>query len=501
MSPDPRRELLARRSSGVLLHLSSLPGPNGCGDLGAAALHMVDWLASAAQSIWQVLPLTPTGAGHSPYQSPSAFAGNPALVDLDSLQRSGWLALDDRPAFDAAHCDFDRALPWRAAMLRRAWQGFCMHARPEHRAALDAFVERERAWLDDYALFMLLDGRYGAPWTAWPAPLARRDPRALAELRERAADELGHWHFVQWCFDQQWRRLREHAQARGVALAGDLPIFVAHHSADVWAHPQLFDLDDTGAPRVVAGVPPDYFSATGQRWGNPLYRWSLMAHDGYAWWKQRLARLLGQVDLVRIDHFRGFESYWEIPAHLPTAEGGRWVRGPGRDFFLAMQDAFGALPVIAEDLGVDMDAAIALRKACGFPGMRVLQFGFDGHAQNPHLPHNYEAATVAYTGTHDNDTTVGWWNALAPQSQTLVRRYLGPAVDEGIHWAMIRAVSQSVARTVIVPFQDVLGLDGRHRMNTPGQAEGCWRWRFDWDQVGPEPAARLAEIARAHGRA
>ena len=493
--------LLSRRTSGVLLHLTSLPGRHGSGDLGASARHFLDWLASAGQSLWQILPLTPPGAGHSPYQSPSAFAGNPWLVDLDDLVSCGWLAPPADPGFDPGHCDFARVIPYRLAALEAAWHGFSAHATDAERAALAEFTRRQSAWLDDYALFMVLEARHGPAWTRWPAPLARHDPQALRAVQDEAAPELGFWRFVQWRFQVQWHRLRDEAHARGIHIAGDAPIFVAHQSADVWAHTDQFLLDEAGEPRGVAGVPPDYFSATGQRWGNPLYRWDAMAHDGYRWWKQRMAHLLSQVDLARLDHFRGFEAFWKIPASEPTAQAGQWCAGPGKAFFHALREEFGPLPIIAEDLGIITDAVTRLRRDCGFPGMRVMQFAFGDTPRNPYLPHNFEPCTVAYTGTHDNDTTVGWWANAGAVERQAARQYLGPMADQEINWALIHALSQSVAHTLVIPFQDVLGLDGRHRMNTPGQPEGCWTWRFAWSDVGDEPARRLASMVRAHGRA
>ncbi len=493
--------LLARRASGVLLHVTSLPGRHGSGDLGSAALHFLDWLALAGQSFWQILPLTPPGAGHSPYQSPSAFAGNPWLVDLDDLVACGWLPPMDAPPFDDAHCEFDRVIAYRLAQLQAAWNGFAEKASPEDRAALARFSARQADWLDDYALFMVLEDRHGAPWTQWPAALARRDPQALHALREREADAIGFWHFVQWRFEVQWQNLRRQAHGRGIHIIGDVPIFVAHHSADVWARTTEFQLDEAGEPLVVAGVPPDYFSATGQRWGNPLYRWDVMAQGGYAWWRRRMAHLLDQVDLARLDHFRGFESYWEIPAGEPTAQGGRWRGGPGAGLFATLRAELGTLPIIAEDLGLITEAVHQLRQACGFPGMRVMQFAFGDTADNPYLPHNFVPETVAYTGTHDNDTSVGWWQQAAEAERGAALRYLGPLAQQEIHWAMIQALSQSVARTVVIPFQDVLGLDGRHRMNRPGEAQGCWSWRFRWSDVDDLPARRLAGMAQAHGRA
>ena len=492
--------LLARRSSGILLHLTSLPGPHGSGDLGVASRHFLDWLVSAGQSAWQILPLSPPGPGHSPYQSPSAFAGSPWLIDLDELVARGWLDPLPDPGFDSQRCDFARVLPWRLAALRCAWAGFGRHADAGDRAALDEFARQQAAWLTDYARFMVLQERHGAPWTQWPAPLARHEPAALAALDATAASEIGFWRFLQWCFFRQWQAFRTAAHVRGVQIIGDAPIFVAHHSADVWSRAGQFLLDDAGEPTVVAGVPPDYFSATGQRWGNPLYRWDAMAADGFRWWKDRLAHLFTLVDLVRLDHFRGFDAYWAIPADEPTAVAGQWCAGPAHRFFATVAKELGPLALLAEDLGIITDSVTQLREDCGFPGLRVMQFAFDGKPANPYLPHNFAPQTVVYTGTHDNTTTADWWQQASATEQQAARDYLGPQADREIHWAMIQSLSQSVARTLVVPFQDVLGLDGRHRMNTPGQAEGCWTWRFDWSQVDDRPSNRLRALVHAHGR-
>jgi 4-alpha-glucanotransferase len=492
--------VLDTRRSGVLLHPTSLPGPNGSGDLGPDALRFVDWLAGAGQSLWQMLPLNPPGPGNSPYQGVSVFAGSPMLVDLQDLVQRGWLDPIDPQRFDVQRTEHARVAPHRMAVLRQAWQSFRHRASDDARQDLARLRAAQRHWLDDYALFMTLDARHGMPWMRWPREYARRDAAALERLREEAADEVGFWCFVQWLFDSQWRRLRAHAHARGVFLVGDAPIFVAHHSADVWAHRAQFLLDDAGEPTVVAGVPPDYFSATGQLWGNPLYDWTAMRSDDYAWWKARLAHLMSSFDVIRLDHFRGFESYWEVPATEEHAVNGRWLPGPGRALFDALKAGLGPLPIIAEDLGLITPAVHALRGACGFPGMRVLQFAFSDSAANPYLPHNYEPQTVGYTGTHDNDTTVGWWRQLQAQEREAVRRYLGPEADQEIHWAMIRALSQSVANIAVYPLQDLLGLDGAHRMNVPGWGQGCWEWRFEWRQL-EGTAARLAAMTRAHGRA
>lgn len=496
----PHSDLLSRRTSGVLLHITSLPGPNGSGDFGPAARHFVDWLTSAGQSLWQILPLSPAGPGNSPYQSVSAFAGSPLMVDLDDLWHQGWLPWMARKGFEHSRCDFERVAPWRMARLRKAWDGFTQQATPVCREALADFSTEQAHWLDHYALFMVLDERHGGPWSLWPEPLARREPAALDAVREQSVHALGFWRFVQWRFWVQWQALRAYARDRGVQVVGDAPIFVAHHSADVWAHAGEFLLDDFGQPLVVAGVPPDYFSTTGQRWGNPLYNWEAMAHRGYRWWKDRLIHLFQQVDVVRLDHFRGFEAHWEIPASEPTAEAGRWQPGPGRAFFKAIEHELGRLPIIAEDLGLITPEVRTLREACGFPGMRILQFAFGSGPTNPYLPHNMERHTVAYTGTHDNATTVDWWANATALEKTSARDYLGPCVDTEPNWTLIRSLSQSIANTLVVPFQDVLGLDAEHRMNTPGRATDCWEWRFDWAQVDHRPAERLAAMTRAHGR-
>jgi 4-alpha-glucanotransferase len=489
-----------RRRSGVLLHPTSLPGPLGCGDLGAEAYHFVDWLATARQTLWQVLPLNPAGLGNSPYQSVSTFAGSPLLVDLLALVQRGWLSAIPQADFGSVRSEYARATTMRMALLREAWQGFSRSAEDGDRKGLNEFRAQQSHWLDDYTLFMTLDERHGMPWTRWPAELAKRDPAALRRLGDEAADNIGFWAFVQWQFSEQWQRLRRHAHERDVRIIGDTPIFVAHHSADVWANAAQYLLDEHGEPAVVAGVPPDYFSATGQRWGNPLYDWDAMRADNYAWWRQRVAHAMRCFDAVRLDHFRGFEAYWEVPAHEEQAVNGQWRSGPGRAFFDSLHAQLGTVQLIAEDLGTITPAVHELRIACGFPGMRVLQFAFGDNGANPYLPHNYVPQTVAYTGTHDNDTTAGWWEQLDSRLRDAVRRYLGPEVDQQIHWAMIRAASQSVAHTAIYPFQDVLGLGNAARMNVPANPQDCWEWRFQWAQVGDAPAVELGAITQAHGR-
>jgi 4-alpha-glucanotransferase len=493
---------LDRRSSGVLLHITSLPGPHGIGDFGPAALHYIDWLDSAGQRLWQVLPLNPIGPGNSPYQSVSAFAGSPLMVALEPLVARGWLPPPDLGAagFDTQRVNFDRVVPWRHEQLRRAAAGFFAGASSADRADFESWSAAQAGWVDDYALFMTLENAHmGRPWWTWGDGLARREASALAVARAAHADEIAFWKFVQWCFDTQWRAVKAHANARGIAIMGDLPIFIAHHSADCWSRPDLYHLDANFQPTVVAGVPPDFFSATGQRWGNPLYRWDRMADERYAWWTARVARALEHADVFRIDHFRGFAASWQIAADCPTAIEGQWVPGPGKALFDAIEQALGRLPIVAEDLGIITPDVEQLLRDCGFPGMRVLQFAFGDDATQPYLPHNHVPNAVVYSGTHDNDTAVGWWSTATARERAFAGAYLHAAADD-IHWALIRAASASVAKLAIFPMQDVLGLDASHRMNRPGSLDGNWDWRFDWSRVGPEPARRLGAITAATGR-
>ena len=492
------------RQSGVLLHPTSLPGPHGSGDLGSAAYHFVDWLKTAGQSLWQILPLTGIGPGNSPYMSSSAFAGNLLLIDLDDLQREGWLQPADLvpdAGFEIQRQNFAAVWPWRMERLARASAAFATST--PHTAQQDAFAafcRQHSQWLDNYALFMALAEHFnGKDWCDWGDGLALRDPEAMDTARHTHAGRIGFWKFCQWRFFTQWLRLRAYANARGIQIVGDAPIFIAYQSAEVWARQELFDLDASGRPRVVAGVPPDYFSETGQRWGNPIYRWSAHANEGYAWWIERIRRTFELVDIVRIDHFRGFASYWEVPASEPTAIKGQWLPGPGGALFDAIHGALGPLAIIAEDLGEVTPDVEALRRAFAFPGMRILQFAFGGDSSNTFLPHHHQNDTVVYTGTHDNDTTLGWWDTASEKERQHVRDYL--AVDgDDIHWDLIRAAFASVADTAIHPMQDILGLGTEHRMNFPGKGEGYWEWRFDWAQVMPEHASRLADWCRIYGR-
>jgi len=492
-----------QRAAGVLLHVTSLPGPHGIGDFGPDAYRFVDWLARAKQTLWQWLPTTPIGPGDSPYQSPSAFAGSPLMVALEPLVERGWLDRVELPAepFGAERVDFARVVPWRDAQLRRAAAGFFARATAAERTDFAAWCAREAAWLDDYALFMALERAHApAAWWDWPAPLRRREPKALAAARVAHGDEIGFWCFVQWCWDEQARALKAHANARGIALVGDMPIYVAHHSVDVWSRPELYQLDADGHAPVVAGAPPDDLGPDGQRWGNPLYRWDRMAAEGYAWWAARMQRELARADIVRIDHFRGFAAYWEIPASAPTAREGRWIEGPGLGLFDALKRRLGTLPIIAEDLGLITPDVVELIEACGFPRMKVLLFAFGGDGTHEYLPHNHVPDCVVYTGTHDTDTLRGWWDGASEHERHMAGTYLACSAAD-VHWAAIRACMISVARLALFPLQDVLGLGSEHRMNRPGTMGGHnWSWRFGWPMLGDEPARVLALLAEVSGR-
>lgn len=475
------------RSFGIVLHPTSLPGRWGIGTLGDQARSFLDWLAAAGAQWWQVLPLGPTGYGDSPYQSFSAFAWNPYLLDPEEFLARGWLREEPIPAVPSDRVDFEWIYRTRWPLLRRAYAGFLRYGSRHEKRDLGRFVRSERDWLADYALFMAVKShRRGEPWVAWPMELALRRPRSLAAARRALSEEIGFHNWTQWCFHRTWSQLRDYAHDRGIQIIGDMPIFVAHDSADVWAHPELFHLDERGEPTVVAGVPPDYFSATGQRWGNPLYRWQVLEGDGFRWWIARIRHALRSFHLVRIDHFRGFEAYWEIPASEPTAIRGRWIKAPGEKVLLALRTALGEAPILAEDLGVITPEVEALRDRFGLPGMRVLQFAFTGEDDNPHLPHNYpeHKRVVVYTGTHDNDTTLGWFRAAPPTDRERARRYLAHrgitlSRDEDAPWALIRLALESRAQLAMIPLQDVLSLDSSARMNRPASPSGNWTWRYD----------------------
>ena len=495
--------MLNQRASGILLHPTSLPGAYGSGDFGVDAYRFVDWLSSAGQSYWQVLPLNGIGPGNSPYMSNSAFAGNILMIDLLELAKCGWLSDDDLnpdTAFCAERIDFDLIQPFRTKRLRVAATNFFTNSNDELHGEYAGFCTASQEWLDDYALFMTIHEREsGRIWTQWPQGLNKREPAALQALRDTYADEISFWKFCQWCFARQWSKLKRYANAQGVNIIGDVPIFVAYQSADVWAHQELFKLDQEGQTTVVAGVPPDYFSETGQLWGNPLYRWENHQETGFAWWVARLRHALQQADVVRIDHFRGFAASWEIPADAPNAISGEWVTGPGDKLFEAFVKAFPELPIIAEDLGVITQDVEELRDKFKLPGMRILQFAFGDGDDNYFLPHHYIPNCIAYTGTHDNDTTIGWWDAAPEHVREFAQRYLACDGQE-MHLHMMRALAGSVANTVLFPLQDVLGLANEHRMNFPGVPEGNWEWRFTWDQIQQDKTDMLAQITRENGR-
>lgn len=497
------KHILEGRGSGILLHPTSLPGVFGSGDFGSDAYRFVDWLVSAGQSYWQVLPIGEIGPGNSPYMSSSAFAGSVLLVDLAELSSHGWLSSEDlipNTYFRPDRVDFTILRPFRLERLRRAAKNFFASSHDNMHRSYTEFCITESEWLEDYALFMTIAERENwRDWNLWPSGLTHREPQALRLVQNTYAEEIDFWKFCQWCFDRQWSKLRLYANNRGVRIIGDVPIFVAYQSADVWSHQELFELDENGRPTVIAGVPPDYFSETGQLWGNPLFRWDTHEKNGYAWWIARLRHSLQQADLVRIDHFRGFVAYWEVPADAPNAINGKWVTGPGEKLFDAFENAFPHLPIIAEDLGLITPDVIELRDKFKLPGMRILQFAFAEGDANHFLPHHYVANTIAYTGTHDNNTTLGWWNSVSEQEKDFARLYLG-SDDQDILWDMMRALSKSVANIVIFPMQDVLGLSSEHRMNFPGHQHGNWEWRFSWNQVQPEYTHALAQMSAEYGR-
>jgi 4-alpha-glucanotransferase len=487
------------RASGVLLHPTALPGPQPCGDLGTASHAFVDQLVAAGQRLWQLLPLGPTGFGDSPYQVYSAFAGNPHLISAERLRDAGLLAADlvaRLPRPNGVASDFAASNSIASAIAGPLAEAL---GRAPHRDDVERFRTAE-PWLDDYALFMALREAQGhREWIEWPEPLRQHDPAALAEARRALAEPIRRHEALQWAFARQWRELREHARTRGVELFGDAPIFVALDSADVWAHPELFLLDEHRQPLAVAGVPPDYFSVTGQRWGNPHYRWPAHAASDYAWWRERIRRLAARVDRVRLDHFIGFVRYWEIPVAAADAREGHWREGPGEALFRSIERDLGALPLVAEDLGLIGPDVEAVRDRLGLPGMRVLHFAYGDGPEHPFLPQNHVEHCVAYTGTHDNDTTLGWWASLDEKSRAFAREQLGLSSGD-IAWDLIRAGLGSRADTFVIPIQDVLSLGSAARFNTPGRPSGNWTWRMPAGALTPELTARLRDVTAASGR-
>jgi len=492
------------RSSGVLLHPVSLPSEYGIGDLGQAAYQFVDFLVAAKQSLWQVLPLGPTGYGDSPYASLSSYAGNPLLIDLERLVEKGDLFPDDLGSLSESpspRVDYGAVIEHKMRLLRRANKGFRNRSSRKRQVAFEQFCAEKRRWLDDYAFFAALKAAHqGTMWNTWELDIVQRKPEAMAHWRDELADEIHFQKYVQFLFFQQWTTLRCYANERGIKIVGDIPIFVAADSAETWSHPELFCVDEKGQLTVVAGVPPDYYSPTGQRWGNPLYRWDKIADDGYGWWIERIQCVLELVDILRIDHFRGLQAYWEIPATEPTAVKGRWLPGPGDAFFEAVRGALGdSLPIIAEDLGMITDAVRDLRKRAGLPGMKVLQFAFGEGPEHEYLPHNFTSDCVVYLGTHDNDTTLGWFRSLKQQERDSCLRYLGRDGHD-IVWALMHLAFMSVADVVIVTAQDLLELGSRARMNTPGTSSGNWQWRYRPGALNDDVARRLGEFTQTFGR-
>lgn len=491
------------RSSGILLHPTSLPGHYGIGDLGEWAYKFVDFLAANGQTIWQVLPLGPTGYGDSPYQCLSAFAGNPNLISLDKLVEDGFLSegdLADAPDFPVYFVDFGSVIEYHNQKLKLAYEHFQTRATDEQRRSFEAWSGKNAHWLDDFAMFMALKLHHNSsPWVEWPQGERDRSEADMDKIRRELADTIKEQRFKQWVFYKQWYALRAYTNGKGIRLIGDIPIFVAHDSADVWANRELFYLDEGGNPTVIAGVPPDYFSPTGQRWGNPLYEWDVLKSTGYDWWIKRFQSIFDLVDIARVDHFRGFEAYWEVPASEETAINGQWIPGPGMDFLQTVKDRLGNLPIIAEDLGVITEGVVALRDGMNLPGMKVLHFAFDDdRGKNIYLPHHHIENCVIYTGTHDNNTTLGWWmsDELNDFNRSLIRDYIGHELQEP-HLDMIRLGMSSVAHTFIFPLQDLWGFGEDTRMNVPGRPSGNWGWRFmsEWlDNPAKDMLARMTKI-------
>lgn len=513
MSAD--HSLLNRaRASGVLLHPTSLPGPEGIGTLGPETGRFLDFLAASGQSIWQMLPVGPTGYGDSPYQCFSAFAGNPLLISTELLVRDNLLQqedLADQPAAEVSLVDFRAVIPWKQTKLHRAFDSFQRGSRPSQLRAFDEF-RRDESWLHEYALFMTLKQLHdNSSWLDWDAGLRLRDPAEIERVCRDNERTIEFHEFVQFLFNRQWSDLHETARSRGVSLIGDMPIFVSLDSADVWANRDSFQLDPTGRPTVVSGVPPDYYSETGQLWGNPIYDWDRHQQDNYAWWASVFRSRFALFDMVRVDHFRGFAAYWAVPFGNRTAEHGEWVPGPGATLFQSLERQLGTLPIIAEDLGVITPDVVALKERFRFPGMKILQFGFDARERNNHLPHTYTQNSVVYTGSHDNNTTRGWFDSASEADRAHALSYLSGDdtaahdrrdSDDGrlVNWEFIRAALMSVSRYAVIPMQDLLGLGSEARMNTPGTLGGNWAWRMGPEYDDPELAERFNALTRLYSR-
>ena len=501
-----------RRLSGILLHPTSLPSPYGIGDLGKGAYEFVDFLAGSLQQVWQVLPLGPTGHGNSPYLAYSALAGNPLLISLDTLCGDGLLTQEDlqqlREIFEpekqpVERVNYELVIQTKIPLLRKAYEKFKHQASDQQRQELAHFCQTHAYWLEDYTLFMALKQVHkDAPWHQWDRAIAFRQPEALQQWRESLQEEIFYHQFVQFNFFRQWTHLKQYANERGIRIFGDIPIYVAHDSVDVWAHQEIFRLDqETGEAAFMAGVPPDYFSATGQLWGNPVYNWEQLKKDNFKWWVQRVKGMLDYVDIMRIDHFRGFEAYWSVTQGQTTAIHGEWIKAPGEEFFTILKQELGTLPIVAEDLGVITPEVEALRDKFNFPGMKVLHFAFDSNRANPFLPYNYTNHNcIVYTGTHDNNTTVGWFEERSFSERAVVVDFLGGICNEGIHWSMIRSALSSVANLAVVPVQDLLGLGTWAKMNTPGTAVENWVWRYKHDALTQEIIDYLKHLTFMYGR-
>ncbi len=495
---------ILKRSSGLLLHPTSLPGGFGIGELNSLAYRWVDFLVDAKQSIWQILPLAPTGYGNSPYSTASVFAGNPLLLDLKRIAHEGFIdfsALENAPNFTFDHVDFEAVINWKMPLLLDSYHQFREKATPEAQDSFRKFCQNHNGiWLNDFATFMAFKNHFdGKAWNEWPTPLRRFNPRAVKNMQAELARQIDAHKYLQYQFFKQWMELKAYTNERGVQIMGDIPIYTNFDCAEVWANQDIFLLDDDGNPTEVAGVPPDYFSPTGQLWGNPIYDWKSLKNSGFRWWIERVRMILETVDIVRIDHFRGFESFWAVPFGAKTAEHGEWRKGPGNAFFDALIKALGKIPIVVEDLGFITEAVGKLRDDYHFPGMKILQFAFGGDPNEPFLPHNYERNCIVYTGSHDNDTTLGWFKNAPEYEQKNCVKYIGGLRDD-ISWEMIRLASASTAVMAIFPVQDVLSLDESARMNTPGKAAGNWSWRLLPDQLGNHHAQKLAALSETYGR-
>lgn len=499
--------MLSKRISGILLHPTSLPSRFGIGDLGDSAYRFVDFLADSFQQLWQILPLGPVGYGNSPYSCYSAFAGYSLLISVDKLVEDGLLSHDDLtnlPEFPLEKVDYQLVEEVKAPLLRKAYQNFCQQSNPEQKQRFQDFCQQQQDWLDNYSLFRAVKDEFGGvAWNFWPSDIASHKATAVEAARVRLASDIGYHKFLQFVFFQQWQDLRNYAHQRGVKIIGDIPIYVAHDSADVWANTRFFCLDQkTLGSSTMAGVPPDCFSDTGQLWGNPVYLWKRLEENNFSWWVQRLKTMLEYVDIIRVDHFRAFESFWAVKPGETTAIKGKWLKTPGEKLFQVLAEELGYIPIIAEDLGIITPEVEALRDRFNFPGMKVIQFAFDSDRANPFLPYNYvNRNCVVYTGTHDNDTTMGWFLGRAPEAQARVRDYLGCISSEGIHWSLIRLAMSSVANVAIFPLQDILGLENWARMNMPGTATGNWEWRYHPDALTRELSDRLKYYTWLYGRA